>query len=250
MPSASVTNLFGTVVHTASPPGASVSSLFSTVVHSADTPGAAVATLFSTVVHNVRPAGASVTNLYSTVAHDGPIFSVPDITGTVGITASFDASSQGFPTGSTSYQWSWSSVPSGSAMANAILPLPDSGSTYPVSGNVGLWHFDSQVVSPTPAQGSIGLRDSWGDGWHGNNFVNLSVNGTPVLVNITLAAGTGPQWFNYAAAPGDAVVVTYTAGSFPNECSYTLNSGSNGSGADFYTGAGPAGPSVGGCKQF
>ena len=224
---------------------ASVANLFSTVVHEAVPYSTNITNLFSTVVHEAVPYSTNITNLFSTIAHGGPTFSVPDITGTVGITASYDASPQGFPTSSTSYQWSWSSVPSGSSITNAILPLPDSGTTYPVSGNVGLWHFDSQNTGPTPAQGSIGLRDSYGDGWHGDNFVNVSVNGTPVLVNITLAAGHGPEWFNYAAAPGDAVVVTYTAGSWPNECSYTLNSGSNGSGVDFYTSpASPTGPAT------
>jgi hypothetical protein len=241
MSSASVTNLFGTVVHSADPAGAAVTNLFSTVVHGADPAGAAVTNLFSTVVHNVLPAGTAVTNLFSTVSHEGPTFSVSDITGTVGITASFDASSQGFSTGSTSYQWSWSSVPPGSTMTNAILPLPDSGSTYPVSGNVGLWHFDSESSSslPVPPTSSIGLVDSWGDGWHGNNFINLSINGAPTLINITLPGGTGPLWFDYPVVAGDIISITYTAGSFPNECSYILNNGAAGSGVDFFTSNSP-----------
>lgn len=239
MANASVTNLFSTVVHEALPDSAVVTNLFSTVVHTARPGDASVKNLFSTVVHTARPGDTSVINLYSTAIHQGPEFLVPDITGTVGVTASFDASIQGLGTSSTHYRWSWQSVPSGSSIANAILPLPDSGSTYPMSGNTGLWHFDSQNVSTT-RQGSVGLVDSFGDGWHGSNWVSVLVNSIVVIDSATLAAGGGPEWYNYTAEDGDSVEIIYTSlgsGSphWGSECSYILNSGSDGSGVSFYT---------------
>ena len=118
MPSASVTNLFSTVVHTAAPNSATVTNLFSTVVHTA------------------LPDGVSVINLYSSVVHDGPQFAVQDITGTIGVTASFDATVQNMSSSYASYQWSWQSVPAGSTIVNSLFELPNSASSYPVSGNV------------------------------------------------------------------------------------------------------------------
>lgn len=242
MANASVTNLFSTVVHEALPGNAAVTNLFSTVVHSAQPGDASVTNLFSTVVHTVHPGDASIINLYSTVAHEGPEFLVPDITGTIGITASFDASIQGLGTSSTHYRWSWQSVPAGSSITNAILPLPDSGSTYPMNGNTGLWHFDSQDVATT-RQGSVGLVDSWGDGWHGSNWVSVLVNSMVVIDSATLAAGAGPEWYNYTAEDGDLVEVIFsTLGCggphYGSECSYVLNSGSDGSGVSFLTSGG------------
>ena len=235
MSNASVENLFSTVVHTALPNGAAVSNLFSTVVHTAQPNGAAVENLFSTVVHNVSPGSAAVSNLFSTAVHEGPEFVVPNITGTVGADACFDASVQGLPSSSYHYRWNWQSVPFGSSISNNILPLSDSGSTYPMSGNTGLWHFDYQETSTTTPQGSVGLRDTFGDGWQAGNSLDVSVNGTTVLSGLTLAAGAGPEWYNYAANDGDTVEITFTAGAWSTECFYTLNSGSNGSGVDFYT---------------
>jgi len=243
MASSSAINLFGSVVHDSQPPTATGINLFGTVVHDAQPPTATGINLFASVVHDSTPTTATGINLFASVVHDPVQISgtVADITGTVGNPATFDGTPIGVSTGSVNYQWSWQSVPSGSATANATFPLPDSGSTTPVnmSGNVGLWHFDttsSAAISPTA---SIGLIDTFGDGWHGNNFVNVSVNGAPVLTNITLPAGTGPLWFDYPVASGDAVVVTYTAGSYPHECKYDLNDATNGTGVTFYNSAAP-----------
>tara|TARA_R110002124_G_scaffold89937_7_gene229779 strand:+ start:7823 stop:10993 length:3171 start_codon:yes stop_codon:yes gene_type:complete len=211
---------------------ATVSSIFGSVVHDGP-PTINIDSIFGSVVHDGPPT-INVDSLVGSVVHQGPSFNVADITGSVALTASFDAASQGLPSGSTAYQWSWASVPSGSAIANAKENLPNSGSTYPVSDNKILWHFDTQNTITTQV-GSIGLRDTYGDGWHGNNFITVNVNGVPALTNITLAAGTGPEWFDFTAADGDNVEVLYTPGSFPSECFYTLNSGSAGTGTDFYT---------------
>lgn len=218
---------------------ATLSNLFASLVHDGP-PTINVDSLFASVVHD-GPATVSLDSLFGSVVHGKGIFNVPDITGSVALTASFDATPQGLPSGSTAYQWSWASVPTGSSIANDRENLPNSGSTYPVSGNTLLWHFDTQNTTTTQV-GSIGLRDTFGDGWHGNNFITVNVNGAPALTNITLAAGSGPEWFDFTAADGDSVEVLYTPGAFPTECFYTLNSGSQGSGVDFYTS--PTNPTV------
>ena len=221
MPSASVTNLFSTVVHTASPTNASVVNLFGTVVHEA------------------LPINASVINLYSSVTHDGPVFMVQDITGTIGITASFDASVQNLSSSYASYQWSWQSVPSGSTLSNSLFELPNNASPYPMSGNVGLWHFNLENIT-TSQVGSVGLVDSFGDGWHGSNWVSVVVNSVAVISSASLASGGGPEWYNYTANDGDSVEIIFTSlgsGSphWGSECSYILNDAPGGAGTDFHT---------------
>ena len=211
-----------------------------TVVHTAN-PYSTLNTLESTVVHDsVKHATADT--LIATAVHASVIVSgtVANITGTVSSSASWDATPMGLSTGSASFQWEWQSVPAGSTLTSGSFQLPNSGSTtlLNMSGNTGLWHLEA-TSSTSIQQGSIGLVDTWGDGWHGNNFVNVSVNGAPVLSNITLAAGTGPEWFNFTAVDGDTVEVTYTAGSFPNECKYYISSGSDGSVAGGFTSSAP-----------
>ncbi|MBN2777927.1 MAG: PKD domain-containing protein, partial [Bacteroidales bacterium] len=72
---------------------------------------------------------------------------------------------------------------------------------------------------------TISLYDSYGDGWHSNNFVTVRVNGTAVLTNITLASGSGPSHHTFNANAGDAIQVTYTSGSWANECYYDITDG-------------------------
>jgi hypothetical protein len=71
---------------------------------------------------------------------------------------------------------------------------------------------------------TISLLDSYGDGWNGGS-VTVSVNGTPVLTNITLANGAGPQDFTFSASDGDAISVTYAAGSWAGENYFDLTDG-------------------------
>jgi hypothetical protein len=88
-------------------------------------------------------ANQSVINLYSSVVHTTASFAIADITGTVGASASFDASIFG-NNSSYSYQWSWQTVPAGSSFTNQILPLPDGGvnTFFNMTDNQGLWHFE------------------------------------------------------------------------------------------------------------
>jgi hypothetical protein len=117
---------------------------------------------FGSVVHDAAKESA-ISNTFATVAIELPAISasVPDITGTVAVSASFDGSSSIRP---DFYNWSWVSVPGGSTIANAPIPFPDNGASTPIdmTGNLGLYHFETTGVT-TP--------DSSGGGR------NLTVNG-------------------------------------------------------------------------
>ena len=63
---------------------------------------------------------------------------------------------------------------------------------------------------------TIQLTDTWGDGWNGCS-VNVLVNGTTVLSNITLASGFGPATFTFGAATGATITVTFNNGFYPEE---------------------------------
>ena len=209
--------------------------MFPTVVHNAPPEDARLHGMFSTMVHNAPSEDARLHGMISTIAYQVPPPQAicPDITGTTGVPATFDGSAS---VQVEYYRWSWVSVPGGSSFANSPIPFPDNQATSPIdmANNVGLWHFDTVETVSIPT-GSIGLFDTYGDGWHNNNFVNVSVNGTVVLSNITLPSGSGPLWFDYTANVGDTVSVSFSGGSFPNECQYLLNDSSGGTGTTFYT---------------
>ncbi|PKP05360.1 MAG: hypothetical protein CVU11_00195 [Bacteroidetes bacterium HGW-Bacteroidetes-6] len=80
------------------------------------------------------------------------------------------------------------------------------------------WSFTSSASPCTSCNHTIRLTDTFGDGWNGGT-VTVTVNGVPVLTNITMATATaGPEDFSFAAADGDVINVTRTAdGSFPSE---------------------------------
>lgn len=234
--------LIASVVHEVQASDARVEGMFGSVVHTVQASDARLEGLFGSVVHDVPAADARLEGQFASLVHTvpPPAAIVPNITGTVGVIATFDGSAS---IGVQYYHWSWVAVPGGSAIANAPIPFPDAGAVTPIdmTNNVGLWHFNviNTVTTPT---GSVGLIDTFGDGWHGNNFVNVSVNGVAVLTNITLPAGTGPLWFDYPANLGDTVAVGYTPGSFPTECKYDLNDASGGAGTTFYNS--PTNPTV------
>ena len=60
---------------------------------------------------------------------------------------------------------------------------------------------------------TISLSDDYGDGWNGGN-VTVSINGTAVLSNITLATGAGPLDYTFIVNSGDNISVSYTPGSW------------------------------------
>ena len=156
MANQSAINLFTSVVHSAEPSTATAINLFSSVVHNSTPPTANAINLYTSVVHDATPPTANAINLFSSVVHGSGEFNVPNITGTVGVTASFDASSMGFNTSSVHYRWSWQSVPGGSSISNAILPLQDGASTYPVNGMTGLYHFDDGAADDSSGTGNNG----------------------------------------------------------------------------------------------
>lgn len=64
---------------------------------------------------------------------------------------------------------------------------------------------------------TLRMTDTFGDGWNGGT-VSVSVNGSVVLANVTLASGFGPSDLTFNAATGDLIRVYETAaGSFPTE---------------------------------
>ena len=77
----------------------------------------------------------------------------PDITGSIGVVATFDGSSS---VGATYYRRRWIALPATSSVANQSFPFPDNQGTTPVNmtDNEGLWHFEN----PSP------LADSSGNG--------------------------------------------------------------------------------------
>ncbi len=65
---------------------------------------------------------------------------------------------------------------------------------------------------------TIRLTDTFGDGWNGGT-ITVTVNGVPVLTNITMATATaGPEDFTFPANNGDVINITRTAdGTYPAE---------------------------------
>ena len=70
-----------------------------------------------------------------------PVAVLPDISGAPTVLATFDGSGSQFP---HYYAWEWTSLPGGSAIANAPIPFPDAGATTPfnMTGNQLLLHFE------------------------------------------------------------------------------------------------------------
>jgi hypothetical protein len=78
-------------------------------------------------------------------------------------------------------------------------------------------NYDDPVLNT--ADFTIDLIDTYGDGWNGG-MIDLLVNGTVVLDDITLASGAGPITFAFTVTDGDSVYVDYTAGSWAYENEY------------------------------
>jgi len=65
------------------------------------------------------------------------------------------------------------------------------------------------------------LTDSYNDGWDGA-YMDVSVNGTLIYDDITVASGASPAEFILAVDDGDIVQTVYTAGSWESEHSYAF----------------------------
>lgn len=74
-------------------------------------------------------------------------------------------------------------------------------------------------------QYSIALCDTWGDGWNGSS-IDVLVNDSIVLDNITLNSGSGPLIFYFSVNPGDQITTDFNPGSFLTEPYYYIYNGS------------------------
>jgi|GEM_PF-1316674 len=116
----------------------------------------------------------------------------------------------------------------------------NAGSFYYAGFSVSAWltnpagnAFDIKALSivqqaydmSSPCTHTIYLYDSYGDGWHGNNFVYVSVNGSLVVNAGTLSSGYGPQSYSFSAIEGSSIQVTFSGGSWPGECYYDIVDG-------------------------
>lgn len=124
-------------------------NLFTSVVHNSSPNTANAINLYTSVVHDATPPTATGINLFSSVVHDIAQISgtLADITGTVGVSASFDGTVLGYSTSSVNLQWTWQSVPAGSSLTNQSYPLPDNkvNTYFDMTDNQGLWHFEGNA---------------------------------------------------------------------------------------------------------
>lgn len=68
---------------------------------------------------------------------------------------------------------------------------------------------------------TIDLYDDYGDGWNGGSL-DVMVNGSVVLDNITLASAFGPVSFDIPIVTGETISTSFTAGGWAYECSYFI----------------------------
>jgi hypothetical protein len=115
--------------------------------------------------------------------------------------------------------------PSTATRAITVLPVPIVNAGPDVSICAGAsTPMNGSVVFNTSCNQTITLYDSFGDGWNGCTATVL-VAGVPVLSNITLATGAGPLSYSFSATNGQAIQVTFTAASWPNEPYFTITNG-------------------------
>ncbi len=80
---------------------------------------------------------------------------------------------------------------------------------------------DPGVLATSTGTYTVRLYDDYGDGW---DYASLDVlvNGTLVLDNITLPSGFGPQDFTFPANAGEYVTTVYSGGEYPQENWYQI----------------------------
>ncbi len=69
---------------------------------------------------------------------------------------------------------------------------------------------------PSDCEYEICLEDDFGDGWNGGSL-DVVVDGTVVLNDITLTSGSGPECFTFTVSDGSSIEVLYTPGSWAYE---------------------------------
>ena len=132
-----------------------VPALFGSVVHDvADF--SQTSNLFGSAVHDIADFSQTF-NLFGSVVHaDAPPPSAvcPDIAGTVLLPATFDGSAS---VSASYYNWTWVSIPGGSAIVTAATPFPDNGAATPIdmTSNAVLYHCEETVgTTGTDTSGS------------------------------------------------------------------------------------------------
>ena len=90
-----------------------------------------------------------------------------------------------------------------------------------------------------PCEYSIALYDSWGDGWSGCS-IDVLVNDSIVLDNITLNSGAGPAIHYFTVFSGDQITTDFNPGSFITEPYYYIYDGEGSQ--VWYSPAGSNGP--------
>ncbi|MCD4683189.1 MAG: carboxypeptidase regulatory-like domain-containing protein, partial [Bacteroidales bacterium] len=81
--------------------------------------------------------------------------------------------------------------------------------------------LDFELQFQVQCQFYVVLWDDFGDGWNGGTLT-ISVDGTVVLNNITIATGSGPETFYFDVGSGAEITCVFTAGGWPYECSYYI----------------------------
>jgi len=125
-----------------------------------------------------------------------------------------------------------------------IVPYNGAGSTV----GCDIYQFTTMSL-PTGASCdyTVELIDAYGDGWNGG-LLTISVGGIPVLTDITLSGGAGPEVFTLPIYDGLEITVSYLAGSWAYENEYHIY---DVEGNEFYAdGVGGVEPGIGGSAGF
>ncbi len=80
---------------------------------------------------------------------------------------------------------------------------------------------DPGIMAPTTGWYTINLWDTYGDGWNGG-MLDVYVDGTLVLNDLTLAGGYGPETQQFYANAGEYILTVYTPGGWPSENWYEI----------------------------
>ncbi len=91
----------------------------------------------------------------------------------------------------------------------------------PLNWNASINYVSQPILS---CDYSISLFDSYGDGWNGC-ALDVLVNGTVVLDNITLNSGLGPATFYFNVTSGDEITTIFTPGDWVTEPYYYIYDG-------------------------
>lgn len=117
-------------------------------------------------------------------------------------------------------------TPGGWAYENEYYVYNSIGVEVAREGAGGVEPGDMAAITAvcTCCEHSVVLTDDYGDGWNGGSM-DISVNGTLVLDDITLFGGYGPVTIYFDACSGDDIDAEYTAGGWAYENEYQVFDG-------------------------